>query len=358
RPIAGTRPRAEDSAADLAFEKELLADPKEAAEHVMLVDLARNDLGRVAVPGSIRVDPYRSIERYSHVMHIVSGVKGVLRPGADQFDLFSAAFPAIRKDLLKLPVFLADNTDSSPDAAAARAALQSARFLIEQVSQAWQTWIEFQKPIDYQFDIEQQEGDIDPLTGQPRLAVNINKVPGPTGTYPLEHLPMPGYTIPGYQTHPTPPTSPTAGVPGGTAIQYTFSATGASGPVFLPWQDRLNHPIRDVGMPDLNVLAEENAWAGVGIVRNKDLQRQGAGFRPVNQAFIYETPLVRPRNPLNPFLDPACPIELPSIVNPPEKTIAGYLSAFFERLFENLKSLHVTTGRIKLGFNYEYPYNS
>ncbi|MCZ6918593.1 MAG: anthranilate synthase component I family protein [Gemmatimonadetes bacterium] len=94
RPIAGTRPRGSDAAEDAALEKELLADPKENAEHIMLVDLARNDLGRVGVPGSIHVDPYRTIERYSHVMHIVSGVRGVLPPDTDAFDLFAAAFPA------------------------------------------------------------------------------------------------------------------------------------------------------------------------------------------------------------------------------------------------------------------------
>ncbi len=94
RPIAGTVPRGENREEDLAFEKQLLADPKESAEHVMLVDLARNDLGRVATAGSIHVDPYRSIERYSHVMHIVSGVKGTLAPGYDAFDLFAASFPA------------------------------------------------------------------------------------------------------------------------------------------------------------------------------------------------------------------------------------------------------------------------
>jgi anthranilate synthase component 1 len=94
RPIAGTRPRGRDAAADAAFEAELLADPKENSEHVMLVDLARNDLGRVAAAGSVSVDPYRSIERYSHVMHIVSGVSGRLAPGRDAFDLFAAAFPA------------------------------------------------------------------------------------------------------------------------------------------------------------------------------------------------------------------------------------------------------------------------
>jgi anthranilate synthase component I len=94
RPIAGTRPRAADSALDESRERELLADPKENAEHVMLVDLARNDLGRVARAGSVRVDPYRSIERYSHVMHMVSGVQGELADGRDAFDLFAAAFPA------------------------------------------------------------------------------------------------------------------------------------------------------------------------------------------------------------------------------------------------------------------------
>jgi anthranilate synthase component 1 len=94
RPIAGTRRRGATDAEDRALERELLDDAKEAAEHVMLVDLARNDLGRLAVPGSIRVAPSRAIERYSHVMHLVSGVHGVLRPEADAFDLFASAFPA------------------------------------------------------------------------------------------------------------------------------------------------------------------------------------------------------------------------------------------------------------------------
>ena len=94
RPIAGTLPRGSTPEEDLHNEKALLADPKESAEHVMLVDLARNDLGRVATPGSVRVDPYRSIERYSHVMHIVSGVEGELAPEFDAFDLFAASFPA------------------------------------------------------------------------------------------------------------------------------------------------------------------------------------------------------------------------------------------------------------------------
>lgn len=98
RPIAGTRPRAngtaDDAAEDARREQDLLADVKENAEHVMLVDLARNDLGRVAAAGSVHVDPYRVIERYSHVMHIVSGVKGRIAPGRDAFDLFAACFPA------------------------------------------------------------------------------------------------------------------------------------------------------------------------------------------------------------------------------------------------------------------------
>lgn len=94
RPIAGTLPRGANPAEDLQNEKDLLADPKESAEHVMLVDLARNDLGRVATAGSVRVDPYRAIERYSHVMHIVSGVQGRLAAEYDAFDLFAASFPA------------------------------------------------------------------------------------------------------------------------------------------------------------------------------------------------------------------------------------------------------------------------
>ena len=94
RPLAGTRPRSGALDIDAARAAELLADPKESAEHVMLVDLARNDLGRVAQAGSVRVEPYRAIEQYSHVMHIVSGVHGQLAAGRDAFDLFAAAFPA------------------------------------------------------------------------------------------------------------------------------------------------------------------------------------------------------------------------------------------------------------------------
>jgi anthranilate synthase component 1 len=94
RPIAGSRPRGAEPVADAEFEAQLLADPKENAEHVMLVDLARNDLGRVAAAGSVKVAPFRIIERYSHIMHMVSGVSGTLAPGRDAFDLFAATFPA------------------------------------------------------------------------------------------------------------------------------------------------------------------------------------------------------------------------------------------------------------------------
>jgi len=94
RPLAGTRPRAADPADDQRVADELLADEKERAEHVMLVDLARNDLGAVCETGSVRVDELMMIERYSHVMHIVSNVVGTLREGRDALDLFAAAFPA------------------------------------------------------------------------------------------------------------------------------------------------------------------------------------------------------------------------------------------------------------------------
>jgi anthranilate synthase component I len=94
RPIAGTRPRGKTPAEDLALEKELLADPKERAEHVMLVDLARNDLGRVCEYGSVCVPELMVVERYSHVMHIVSQVEGQLIPAMDAFDLVRATFPA------------------------------------------------------------------------------------------------------------------------------------------------------------------------------------------------------------------------------------------------------------------------
>jgi len=94
RPIAGTRPRGKTDAEDVANEKELLADPKERAEHVMLVDLARNDLGRVCDYGTIQVKDLMIIERYSHVMHIVSQVEGRLSENKTPYDLIRATFPA------------------------------------------------------------------------------------------------------------------------------------------------------------------------------------------------------------------------------------------------------------------------
>jgi anthranilate synthase component 1 len=94
RPIAGTRPRGRSRAEDAQLEKDLLADPKERAEHVMLVDLGRNDLGRVCETGTVRVSELMVVERYSHVMHIVSNVQGVLREGRDAFDVLRATFPA------------------------------------------------------------------------------------------------------------------------------------------------------------------------------------------------------------------------------------------------------------------------
>jgi len=94
RPIAGTRRRGATPAEDLALEKELLADPKERAEHVMLIDLGRNDVGRVAAAGSVRLDETMVVERYSHVMHMVSNVSGRLREGLAAKDVVKAAFPA------------------------------------------------------------------------------------------------------------------------------------------------------------------------------------------------------------------------------------------------------------------------
>jgi anthranilate synthase component 1 len=93
-PIAGTRPRGGDEAADARLAQELLADPKERAEHVMLVDLGRNDLGRVCEYGSVQVPDFMTVERYSHVMHLVSRVTGQLRAKLDGFDLLRATFPA------------------------------------------------------------------------------------------------------------------------------------------------------------------------------------------------------------------------------------------------------------------------
>jgi len=94
RPIAGTRPRGADAAGDRHLAEDLLADPKERAEHVMLVDLGRNDLGRVAQPGTVEVAELMGIEHYSHVMHIVSSVEADLAPGRDALDALLATFPA------------------------------------------------------------------------------------------------------------------------------------------------------------------------------------------------------------------------------------------------------------------------
>jgi anthranilate synthase component 1 len=94
RPIAGTRPRGKDDEEDKALEKELLADPKELAEHLMLIDLGRNDVGRIAKTGSVRVTEKMVVERYSHVMHIVSNVTGKLKESCSPLDVLKATFPA------------------------------------------------------------------------------------------------------------------------------------------------------------------------------------------------------------------------------------------------------------------------
>jgi anthranilate synthase component 1 len=94
RPIAGTRPRGGDSVEDEALQREMLNDPKERAEHVMLVDLGRNDLGRVSKFGSVVVDDFMTVEKYSHVQHIVSNVVGELQEGIDSLDTLEASFPA------------------------------------------------------------------------------------------------------------------------------------------------------------------------------------------------------------------------------------------------------------------------
>ncbi len=94
RPIAGTRPRGKSEEEDEILKNDLLSDPKEIAEHVMLVDLGRNDVGRVSKIGSVTVPEFLVIEKYSHVMHIVSDVKGILKPGNDSFDVLKACFPA------------------------------------------------------------------------------------------------------------------------------------------------------------------------------------------------------------------------------------------------------------------------
>ena len=94
RPIAGTLPRGRDAHEDQALEKKLLADPKERAEHIMLVDLGRNDLGRVCEYGTVKVERLMFVERYSHVMHLVSSLRGKLRENVDCLDALMACFPA------------------------------------------------------------------------------------------------------------------------------------------------------------------------------------------------------------------------------------------------------------------------
>jgi len=94
RPIAGTRPRGKTHEEDLALEQDLLTDAKERAEHLMLIDLGRNDVGRVSRTGSVRLTESFAIERYSHVMHIVSQVEGELDPALSSMDVLKAAFPA------------------------------------------------------------------------------------------------------------------------------------------------------------------------------------------------------------------------------------------------------------------------
>lgn len=94
RPIAGTRPRGKDDKQDAFLAKDLLGDPKEKAEHIMLVDLGRNDLGRVCQKGSVHLSEFMSVEKYSHVMHIVTNVKGKLKKNCDSLDVLQAAFPA------------------------------------------------------------------------------------------------------------------------------------------------------------------------------------------------------------------------------------------------------------------------
>lgn len=94
RPLAGTRARGDTPERDRAIEAELLADPKERAEHVMLIDLARNDIGRIAQTGTVQVTQAFVVERYSHVMHIVSNVEGILKDGMDCMDVLRATFPA------------------------------------------------------------------------------------------------------------------------------------------------------------------------------------------------------------------------------------------------------------------------
>ena len=93
RPIAGTRRRGRDEKDDLAMEKDMTSDPKEIAEHLMLIDLGRNDVGKIAEPGTVEVTEKFGVERYSHVMHMVSNVKAQVRQGTTAMDVFRATFP-------------------------------------------------------------------------------------------------------------------------------------------------------------------------------------------------------------------------------------------------------------------------
>jgi len=93
-PIAGSRPRGATTEEDVRLGDELLADPKERAEHLMLVDLARNDLQKVCEPGTVAVTEFMTVERFSHIMHLVSSVEGAIRPGMSAIDVFRATFPA------------------------------------------------------------------------------------------------------------------------------------------------------------------------------------------------------------------------------------------------------------------------
>ena len=122
RPIAGSRPRGATAERDARLEAELLADPKENSEHVMLVDLARNDLGRVAAAGSVRVEPYRVIERYSHIMHMVSGVSGRLAPGGTRSICLPRPFPPGPWSARPRCAPWKSSTSSSPWAASSTAA--------------------------------------------------------------------------------------------------------------------------------------------------------------------------------------------------------------------------------------------
>jgi anthranilate synthase component I len=94
KPLAGTRPRGKNTEEDTALERDMLGDEKEKAEHTMLVDLARNDLGRICVPGTVEVTEFMQVEKFSHVIHMVSQVQGIIQKGKDALDALMACFPA------------------------------------------------------------------------------------------------------------------------------------------------------------------------------------------------------------------------------------------------------------------------